>query len=532
MIRSPDHRGVLLSVLLLLLFSSGTARAVPLDYVWPSSTRGDIKVYLCTDTFSTWFPSWDQARLAHNVRLAIEIWNAYSGVDFRMRYMGARTGTGNGCSPSQYPSAGEITVKAEESHPGSRIGGTSYWPPGSVATISLYRSNAAGSDFVFTFDNQAAGNTIISVLVHEFGHALGFPDVYSPPVATVMNGHLGAWNRVLWHEDIVRLRDTTQSAHYSHVTTRQIRHQRSANQGQSWTAEGNLLQYTNSPIGVTYNASAGSGRQYLIAWRGTNGATTLNTIQGNGATYDSSTHVVHGKASDYGPCLAYGNGLYLMAHVHTGDQRTIEIMTSSNGTSWSGSYTLQYQGGTAYGSMWEPVCAYSQNKQVFIVGWTNWRNVESDDALGRMRFCTSANPATQNFSNCIESSNAVNSTPGLTCRADANECMVTWTNHTGTAGHQICYRKASINASNAFQFTGDTYCVSDNTKLSTTVAHGGGYYVMGWQGADGGNKGNTVRQSTWPNWGTKVFPDSPLQTSPTLVYGTGFSEFAFYYIKR
>jgi DNA-binding MarR family transcriptional regulator len=100
-----------------------------------------------------------------------------------------------------------------------------------------------------------------------------------------------------------------------------------------------------------------------------------------------------------------------------------------------------------------------------------------------MRFCTSSNPDANNFGNCWESINTVNASPAIACKPGANECQVTWTNHTGVQGHQICWQKGQF-VLGTFHLTGNITCNSNNTNVSTTIAFGADRYVLGWRGSD------------------------------------------------
>lgn len=509
------------------------ASAIGLTHIWPTSSRNNIKVYLCTTTFTNHIPELNQAQLIANVQTALDVWNEHSGVDIYLNYQGERTSTtSDGCAPIQNPGNGELTIKAESMSNGSQSAAINLNSDGKNS-ISFYDWTGSGNNITWTHDSQDNNTDFKTVLVHEVGHALGFPDDNTGAVASVMNGTTGAYNRVLWHEDIAKLRDLNESKRYN-VKQYTIRHMVSSDQGLNWASEGNLAETTASRVGVTYSGLAASGRKYLVAWRGTNVGTTLNVIQGNGATFDAATKVFLSQASDYGPSVAWGNGKYLMVHVNRADTRVLEYQTSTDGINWTWSVPLQYQGGTNYGSMWEPAVAYGATSNRFVVGWTNWRNQGDDTPLGRMRFCTSADPQASNFSNCTESTNVVNASPTIACSDTANECLVSWTNHTGVSGHQLCWSKYQFDASNNFVSVGSAWCNGDSTKVSPALAFGLGRYMLGWRGGDVSSSANVTRQAAadWPNWKDKRIITSQLVGSPSLVFGPLWSEFAYYYLSR
>ncbi len=370
--------------------------------------------------------------------------------------------------------------------------------------------------------------------MHELAHVLGFFD-HDPDgngVASVVDTSLQNSSRLLWEEDLFKLRDTNQTYHYNLVTTRQTLHKYTPDNGVSWYPEGNLQEFTNRKIGVAFNPSA---RRYLVAWTAAEPWHRIHTILGNGAWYDPSTRVVHnGCNSHYGPAAVWGEGEYVIAWTLTDDTRRIAYRTSSNGTDWSVVRYVQYQGSDNYGSMWEPALAYNANKGVFLVAWTNWQTGWVDDALGRVRICASPDPVSQDFGNCTEHSAVSNSPPALICHSTVNECILAWTNAVGYYDHHISYRKGSINASGYFELTGVGYYYTFgvSSRLAPHLGYGNGYWMLSFRENDGTGANLRMLESSWPNWTDKTYPDSPLQASPTIQFGSTWTEFVYYYSRR
>lgn len=534
--------------LLMALGSSPPGLAVPLKGVWSSTYRNNIKVYLCITRFDQQFPSWDKDVLRANVRNALDTWNAYSGVDFHFSWQGDLTCsqpdcTGPGdpteCQDGELPSDnGKVAIRAQFCHQGRGVLASALWGPGPIiakGAIGFYRANGWGcpNTITWTFDHTASGADFDSALMHVLAHVLGFFD-HDPDgngVASVVDTSLQNSSRLLWQEDLFKLRDTNQTYHYNLVTTRQTLHKRSTDYGLSWSPEGNLQEFTNLKIGVAFSPVSA---RYLVAWTAAEPWHRIHTILGNGAWYDSSTRVAHnGCNSHYGPAAVYGEGEYVIAWTLTNDTRRIAYRTSSDGTIWSSVRYVQYQGTDDYGSMWEPTLAYNANKGVFLVAWTNWETGWVDDALGHVRICASPDPASQDFGNCSEYYVVSNSPPALVCHSTANECILAWTNSVGYYDHHISYRKGFINASGYFELTGLGYYYTNvSSRLAPHLGYGNGYWMLSFRKNDGTGANLRMAVGNWPYWSDWTYPDSPLQASPAIQFGSTWNVFAYYYSKR
>jgi len=539
--RRTIRQKLVLGCFLVLCLAPATAARASLGAAWATPYRTSasppqvIKVYLCIDTFNTWFPTMDKTQLRTALEHTLWLWNTYGAVDFSLRSYGDRTGTAGGCSPNTLPAPGEIALRAEQEAGSSGIYGitctdedTNCGGNGSgnitSAAVTLYaQDQSTHTPFAISFYTDGVSLNETALMNHEFGHALGLGHV-SPPVKSIMDtGQGSGTQQVLWHDDVVTLRSGIAN-HYNQVTTRQVQHM--VGNTWSWAPEGNLLEYTNLKIGVANNPAAPvpSYAQYLVAWTGTDDSNTVNTILGNGAVYDAASKVIHsGFVSHYGPAIVRGNQ-YVLAAVVPNDSRHIMWKHSNDGISWGlATEVLETN------SMAEPALAWNASKGAYVLAWAEWAN---DSNAGTIHVCTNRSPDSTNFADCVSTGVRAHTSPSVACINSTlvNECLVSWSEITMQNGLRICHRKGKINGSDQFVWSNNAVCsASQKTNAPpslSTVTFG---YLLGYRGLDGYRTGNY-----W--WGTQTSWSGPalvvplLQASPGVVYGYQFNEVAYYYV--
>jgi hypothetical protein len=519
--------GLITCALLAQAALSGTAVAQVTTYgAWSTSTRKNIKVYFCPDTFTKYI-NLGTVPLRENIKQALADWTAYSKVDIAMSFGGTLSGTtNNGCGPSQRYKDGTIVIRAEDSNPGDALAAVeTNQTTITKQSIAFYaRKGSNGESFTWTLDSASpVGNTFIGVLLHELGHTIGLNDYYYVTPATRMYGVANASVRVLWDADFAALRGIY------NLQARTIKHMRSTDLGSTWAAEGNVTDTSNNRIAVAYDSTLG---RYGLAWTGSNWVGNINTMVGNGVTFSSK--VTHNDWSHFGPTLAYGNGLFVMAYVSGTDSRHILYKTSSDGVSWGGTSEMLADG-TSYGSMWEPVLAYNANRNTFVLAWADLPDWNNDDQSGVVKFCTSSNPSSVPFGNCGSTlANGIRTAaaPGLACHDSTDKCLLTWTNHNGVNSNQINYDLANVDAT-GLHLSNSVY-PGEYTKLTPSVGFAQGKFLMGWLGVES-PAGYFVPETTYPQWGglkIAVGSSPPMNVAPTMVYGTAWSEVAYYYLTR
>jgi len=547
-----SRRTVTLGVTLLGLTYASAANA-GLGAAWDTSYRTSasppqvVKVYLCISTFDTWFPSMDKTALRTALEHSLWQWNTYGAVDLSLRSYGDRVGTGGGCSANTLPGPGEITVRAEEKHPSlswtygygttdNDISGTGII---TRASVILYAKELSGTPFVVSFHTDGVSLNETALMNHELGHTIGMAHVTSVP--SVMDPNMGSgFSQVLWHDDVVSLRSGIGN-HYTQVTDRQILHkvQYPAGSG-SWAPEGNLGEYTNLRLGVANDHVTTSQRSYLIGWTGTDGANTINTVLGDGSYYDPSTKDIHwGVTSHYGPAAIYarlvgGQTRFLLVFVSPDDSRHLVYQWSETALpgTWSTPTEVTYNvgGSTAYASMAEPALAWSGAKHRFVLAWSN---LAADATAGRIRICTTSDPAMHNFGNCVDTGQSADTSPAVACSSSSflNECVVTWAD-TAENGYKLCQRKGKVNNSDAFTWTTGTSCNSAQSANSppSLASIGGIGYALAYRGLDGSRSGNYWVEPTYNSWTGPSFITSEMLTPPSLAFGSQYNEFAYYYV--
>lgn len=531
-----SYRGVAFWITCFCLAFAQTevAPADPLLGTWTTQYRGTIRVYLCVTRFQNELPQLDLDLVRANIRSALALWNTYPGVDYRLVWSGDRPGAdATGCTDGSYPANGELTIRAQAEHPAA-FASALFEPLPNItrAAIGFYRETG-GNQNAWTF-NHTEANTIDfdTVLMHELGHILGFPHDTSP-YNSVMHPSLHyTMERVLWEEDITKLRDPNQTYHYNLRTNRQVLHKSSTDNGLNWSSEGNLQEFSNAKIGVAYNPAAG---RHLVAWVAAEPYHRIYTILGDGINYFPQTRVAHsGNTTYYGVAAAYGQSRYVIAWTLTNDSRQIAYKHSQDGINWSNHQIVQYNGTYDYSSMWEPVLAYNANKNVFLLAWTNWQIAENDDSQGHVRICVNPNISGGVFGNCVEYYVVSNTPPALACHSTNNECILAWVNHIGYYDNHVSFRKGWVNNNNQFELygTGYYFVTPSGTDLAPSLAFGNGYWLIAWRLKDGSSSSITLRMASnnWPNWGDVRTVDTLVQVSPTVHFAG--AKFVHYYVRR
>ncbi len=499
------------------------AEAIPLSGTWTIPLRGNIQVFLCTASFQQYLPFLDQGLVRANIQNALALWNTYPGVDYRLVWSGDSPDN-DGCTPGGPPPshAGIVTIRANDYDPwGQQAFARASLLSGAIERgyVEFYRrAQPNGGDRPWGFDHTQNVIDFDTVLMHEVGHVLGFPHHTPPPNSVMRNGLHYTMHRVLWEEDIFKLRDTNQTYHYNLRTNRQVRRKYSTNNGLSWVTGSSLQEYTNANVAVAYDPWSGKN---LVAWARAEPAHRIHTILCDGLTCDPATRLVHsGTATHYGVAAAGGAGKFLMAWTLTNDTRQIAAKYFSGG-SWTTVWYLDYNGTLDYGSMWEPAVAYNSAKQAFLVTWTNWQIADSDDAQGRVRVCVI--PRYLGSQRCVELSVVSNTTPGLACHSSNNQCILMWVNHVGSYNNHLSYRQGRINDLGDFELYGTGYYYWGGdiaTDLPPSLTHGNGYWVAAWRGKADTLPGRAMRMAdgNWPYWTDLTVIDTSVQASPSVAF--------------
>ena len=513
--------------------------AIPLEAVWHPEYRSQIEVYMCLEAFAYWLPNLDTSLVRSNIQNAMEVWNAYGGADFRFVWGGHLWGTGEQCAPGGMPHADGLVVITAGNWGYDLAFTTRYYNEShdylTRANITVWKSKWVPGgivDIPWAFDHTTVGTyDFDTVLIHELGHVLGFPDQNDPAVASVMTRQYGPQNRVLWSEDIFRLTDHSSQYHYNKVTSRPIRKRYSNDRGLTWAHS------CSQPQGTTNNrvAVAWDYFSWLVAWRDPSNfhvKTELMTFNPSDPCAPARTVTDHRFPTMFGPAAVWGNGKFVVAWVSWSDSRNIYYRTATEGgNDWSPTYVVYYNGTRNYGSMWEPSLAYNANKGLFLIAWTNWRgDVPDDDQLGRVRICTSPDPGQVAWGNCVELGITNNASPEIACHSTLNDCLITWVNPNGDLDNYCAYQRGSLDSSGRFVPYGQAYGFA-NCRLAMDVTYGRDYWLMGVKrgNTELGQTARMAYSSYGPFYDGRV-QDSMLLVAPTVLYASGV--FQFYYVRR
>lgn len=325
----------------------------------------EVPVKLNWNTFyqnSAWIELAWKSQFEEAVEYAIRQWNAYSGASPWYYYAGTAT-----YLDSQN---GEVLIKMETTGNGHLADASAYYscPTGQIsrANISFRPVSGGGGDHLWNLGLGDNYTHFVEVMIHEFGHTYGLehtcdcagcelPDAcgVDPFMFNQVMRNGASWTVDMkyqgahgpWSWDAANVRQLRgQSSH-------QIAHHASFDSGLSWSLQDDSLngEATNATVGVSGSNSNG---KYVVAWQGTNGANSVNTIRGNGTIWDPSTKRTLSFGSQFGVSAAADSSgattqKVIAAYVWSdiiGEEgamdREIDVVYSSDqGSNWNYQYT-------------------------------------------------------------------------------------------------------------------------------------------------------------------------------------------------
>lgn len=289
------------------------------------------------------FPDQDFVRL---VQQAPHIWNIYASTRIQLRQTGTTTATTlqqlqsdthnqviffNGtCNQFFGYSCGDGLVRGSTRRRYSSGGMVEF-------DIILFRDQSPGYPFPWNT------STMLSVAVHEFGHALGLEHSASTNTIMYFDNVLNQqWAFLSW-DDVTCLRTT--GTGYG-LQEREIHGAYTDDNGENWseipTSFSGVFPGVHYAPTIAGNETAASGNEaYMAAW--TNADDRIFTELGNGWSFFSNTRVEHtcDVCYSYLPvALTWGQERWLLTWVSATD-RNIYTKYSWDGVSWSTPYLVE-----------------------------------------------------------------------------------------------------------------------------------------------------------------------------------------------
>ncbi len=364
-----------------------------------SPTFPVVPVFSCPNHFASAFPgfSWNNIR-GHALAAANE-WFVDGNADVRLRIQTAdlaasdpRCATGSGAAGT-----GQILLTAETNFGVAgvcRFASTFGGPGTSSATVIMHRGcvNASGaySDLNWATNAEfpaASQADFWAVLLHEFGHALGFNHDTDPKAVMFpsIQGLGDDSQRNLSRNEIVGLKDP--ASPYGAIQTTSL-HRRADASGagvaSTWQDEGeptnvamvgapSIYRATRFNTSSFYLAAFVRASDSAVMWGRTDGAN--NWTAGFAPVSATSRHppAVAGDAASPQEVLAYVNDTL---------DGEIVFRTTSTGTSWNAPTILTNQV-----SRVGPAIAYLANRNVYVMAWP-------DSRTGRIRTAISLDNGT------------------------------------------------------------------------------------------------------------------------------------------
>lgn len=313
--------------------------------------------------YSPWIQSSWQSQFEAAVVYAIRQWNAYAGASPWYYYAGTTTSVDS--------SSGEVLIKMDPSNGDYATTETFASCPGGTITranIAFRPRSALGNVYYWNLGLGDQYTHFVEVAAHELGHTYGLnhtclcanekpgavPYCSSDQFMDNQLMRCGAHNTVdtkyqgahgPWSWDAANIRILRwQSSH-------DIAKAYSYDAGSSWPSHYYNLnsEKTNAPVGVTGSNANGN---YVVLWQGIDTSNRVNSIRGNGVSWDSQTKItlnwgsqlgISASADTFGSTSQKMIAAYVYADLIGGQgamDRTVDIVYSSNqGTSWGYQYT-------------------------------------------------------------------------------------------------------------------------------------------------------------------------------------------------
>lgn len=501
-----------------------------------------VPVLSCPNTFATSFPGFSWTNIRGHALTAANEWFVHGNSDVRLRVRDDLAASDPRCNGSVQANAGEVLFVGESTFGGGGCGriASAFCSLDGVNRLTrckviLHRGCTPAPNQPVQQYNWApnagfpAATQIdfLEVILHEFGHALGFLDNAATPNTAVMFPSVTASNtprRNLSRDDLVGMRDVRNP--YPPIETTSLHRWRSASSTGPWSVEPEpTTAFLFGAPSVDFATRFVTSDFYGMAFsRSSDRKLMFGRTNGSGGTFSPISHLITGGPPFFfqfiqeyplqrPPAFVGDSNLNREVIAFVGDTEAAELsVTTNDGSGWS---VPSVVAGTS--SRVGPSLAYLSNRNLVVMAWPA-------SPSGFIRIRTSSNGG-QSFGSEQEFGLRTYSRLGLLC-AQADQCTLVYSDGQqpysplvyATLNYNSAFGTFNFGQSGVLGF--DSYGAgldSDGSTSQVVWRDRGTLTVPG--------TGRWVSPGTFNN---QAFLDFPSHSAPDVAHNASWAEFTFW----
>lgn len=381
---------------------------------------------------------------------------------------------------------------------------------------------------------SSAYNSILNVLMHEFGHAFGgYSDDYSNP-NTVMQGlsSIKGASVHLYNIDIYLLRDDPNYG-YGRRSNRVVG--RYSTNTTTWTPSTTIGYSYLRPAAATTPSSSNS---YMVAYVNTHDFTIRYRIGNGGSSWQNEVPLT--STTKVGPALVKTPNYFVLAYSEAEDTRRI-FVRRYNGSSWSSAVVVNNNARTQS----PPALGYNSEEGKVILLWTDRDSDRLMYSISSDEGNTWSTPQQLGSDDDLEFYSYQG--PSISCVSNADHCLLVWSTWGSYRNvmNNVCTAHVYINGSSLIfdhrRCGGpDSWGGSDkviDSGRTPGIAYGSNSFFTGFiMARDGRNSDTYLNIHKRDNydlqyeWSDPVIISESSKAGATVVFSGYFNEWEVFYI--